>query len=185
MQGARYIKPENDQNGRAITRPQHYQCYDLRRHQLLNLKAAGLRVKLGATKRDFIGAAEAAFESGGLLSVLTHFEASRRLEFTDGYLDISEIATLRRPSGSGLLHLSVCRGADNLKAIKLSLGSSVWACAPFEKLSASAALLYMVEFWTGITGASQTLSKHLENAQKNITDAGLLAGSRYRYKNVT
>lgn len=185
LYGARFVKPETDQDGRRIARAQYYQCYTLRRRQLLNLRAAGLKVRLGATKADFITAANAAFSNNGLLSVLTHFEASQRLEFADGFLDREGISSLRKPSGAGLLHLSVCRGADELRAIKLSLGSGVWACAPFETLSASAALMYMIEFWTSVARKPLTLMQHLECAQRGMIEAGLLETSNSERSQMT
>lgn len=139
-------------------------CYYLRRRQLVNLRRLGLPVILGATRDDFLRAADAAFACGGLLSLVTHFEAERGLEFTDGFLAVDEIPRRRTPSGRGLLDAAACKAGEPLRRLKMALGPATWAYAPTIRIDLAATLWRRTPFWTSIIEGPASFGEHLRRA---------------------
>ena len=171
---ARYVPPIVEPTGNKIIPADLYQSYFLKRRRFQRLSDFGLNVVLGARKEDLIFAANLAFANNGLLSLLTHFEDSRRLEFTDGFLNIGDIPKFRRQGGRGLLHLCVCKGAEKLREIKFSFSSNIWACAPYRKLGATASFEYILALGSSIVIAPHPFLVHHENAQVTMRNAGLM-----------
>lgn len=168
LYGAHVLNTGSRRVGNRIILPV---CYDLRRRQLLNLQRLGLAVTLGATRDDFLCAATAAFACGGLLSLVTHFEAARGLEFTDGFLDIREIPRRRKPAGSGLLDAAACRAGEPLRRLKAALGSATWAYAPTVQIDLAATLWRRVPFWTSLVEGPAPFGVHLQRANAWLREA--------------
>lgn len=171
---ARKVVPKDGQAVRADLFP----CYSLRRQQIDNLRVLGLNVTFGATVSEFFHAAEQAFNHGGLLSVLTHFERQRGFEFCDGFLPVEEIALRRRPFGHGLLDAVTCHSGEVIRSIKLAMGPATWAYAPNVRLGLSAALLHRTEFWTSVLESPKTFLGHLQVTHRRLTELGIPTGAR-------
>lgn len=125
--------------------------YQTHRERLQWLKQAGLDVKLGATSQDFIEAANLAFHSGGLLSVIANSCRDRQaIEFTDGFLAIDRIPALRPPSGTGLCDAVGCRSSEVARCWKMALGPSVWVMTWSTLLSAHYWLHHRLALYTRI-----------------------------------
>ena len=171
---ARYVPPIIRPDGERIILANRYQSYFLKQKRFQKFSEIGLNITLGACKSDFICVANSAFANDGLLLVLTHFENSQRLEFTDGFIDVADIPVLRAPTGRGILHLCACNAAKNLRAIKLSFSENIWACASYNKLSAAASLEYVLAFASSISTTPRSFLGHFECAQDAMRNKGLL-----------
>lgn len=173
LYAARKVVPKHGEPARADLFP----CYNLRRRQIENLRKLGLNVAFGATCSDFLDAADQAFQCGGLLSVLTHFERKRGFEFCDGFLSVEEIAVRRRPFGRGLLDAVTCRSGEVARKVKLAMGPATWVYAPHVTIGLSASLLHRTEFWTSVLKTPRTFVEHLQVSHDRLSALGIPTGT--------
>lgn len=146
-----------------------YCCYSVRQKQFKQLSACGLRVKLGARRRDFVDATLEAFRCGGLVSLLCHFDRkTQQIEFTDGFLKLKAIADLRSPGGFGVLDARGCEISHTAPILKSLFGPLVLIVAAEPSLVVHGLLLHRLSMYESITKQPAPLAEHMLFANRAI-----------------
>lgn len=148
-----------------------YVNYALHRRQFRLLQKAGLNIQLGATKSDFVSAANAAFSKGGMLSVIANAgREENALEFIDGYLKIEDIPRLRSPSGTGLFDVASCCSSEVKDLLKSSVGSSIWVMTWAPRLTLPFWLRHRLALFRRIAQTRKPVIEHMMDVNESFLE---------------